>query len=56
MNAMQKSGFTAKRGATHTDIDASFPYVLVSSTLAALVSLAAVSIWSAIAYTPVIGA
>jgi hypothetical protein len=57
MNAMNKSNFTAERGVIRTEeIDDSFPYVLVSSTLATLVSLAAVSIWSAIAYTPVIGA
>jgi hypothetical protein len=57
MNGMQKSDFTAEQGVTHTDdVDDSFPYVLVSSTLATLVSLAAVSIWSAIAYAPVIGA
>ena len=57
MNAMDKSDFTAKQGVTHTeDIDDSLPYVLVSSTLATLVSLAAVWILSAIAYAPVIGA
>lgn len=57
MNAMDKSDFTAEQGVTHTeDIDDSIPYVLVSSTLATLVSLAAVWIWSAIAYAPVIGA
>jgi hypothetical protein len=57
MNAMDKSDFTAKPGVTHTeDIDDSLPYVLVSSTLATLVSLAAVWILSAIAYAPVIGA
>lgn len=57
MNAMDKSDFTAEQGATHTeDIDDSFPYVLVSSTLATLVSLAAVWISSAIAFAPLIGA
>ena len=57
MNAMDKSDFTAEQGATHTeDIDDSFPYVLVSSTLATLVSLAAVWISSALAFAPVIGA
>jgi hypothetical protein len=57
MNAMNNSDFTAEHGVTLSeDIDESFPYVLVSSTLATLVSLAAVWIWSAIAYAPVIGA
>ena len=57
MNAMDKSDLTAEQGVTdREDIDDSLPYVLVSSTLATLVSLAAVWILSAIAYAPLIGA
>ena len=42
---------------TNTDkIDNSFPYVLVSSTLATLVSLAAVWAWTATTLGPVTGA
>jgi hypothetical protein len=39
-----------------TDADDSSLYVLVWSTLAALVSLAGVWVWTASAYAPVIGA
>ena len=42
---------------TNTDkIDNSFPYVLLSSTLATLVSLAAVWAWTATTLGPVTGA
>ena len=42
---------------THTDkIDNSFPYVLVSSLSATLVSLAAVWVWTATTLGPVTGA
>ena len=42
---------------TYTDkIDTSFPYVLVSSVMATLVSLAAVWAWTATTLGPVTGA
>lgn len=42
---------------THTDnFDNSFPYVLVSSITATLVSLAAVWVWAATTLGPVTGA
>jgi hypothetical protein len=41
---------------THTDeFDNSYPYVLVSSMLATLVSLAAVWVWAATTLGPVTG-
>jgi len=42
---------------TYADkIDTSFPYVLVSSVLAALVSLASVWVWTATTLAPLTGA
>jgi hypothetical protein len=56
MNTVTTFEPTMEDAMTHTDkIDNSFPYVLVSSLSATLVSLAAVWIWTAMTLGPVIG-
>lgn len=57
MNTVNTFEPTMEDAMTHTDkIDNSFPYVLVSSLSAALVSLAAVWAWTATTLGPVAGA
>jgi hypothetical protein len=57
MNTVNTFEPTMEDAMTHTDkIDNSFPYVLVSSLSATLVSLAAVWAWTATTLGPVAGA
>ena len=57
MNAMNTFEPAMQDAVTYADkIDTSFPYVLVSSVSATLVSLASVWVWTATTLGPVVGA